>query len=126
MKFENLISAIEQTHLHFQQQAVNAVNVSLTVRNWLIGFYIVEFEQRGDDRAVYGSKLLVKLAERSKNTKGLDERSFRNFRQFYKMYPHLQSHILGNLKALPIWGSLTTESPAGHLYKKNWKHGSEK
>jgi hypothetical protein len=29
--FQALVEAIEQTHLHFQQQAVKAVNVSLTV-----------------------------------------------------------------------------------------------
>jgi hypothetical protein len=44
MDFNNLVTVIEQTHHHFQQQAIKAVNVSLTIRNWLIGFYIVEFE----------------------------------------------------------------------------------
>ena len=62
MNFESLVSVVEQTHLHFQQQAVKAVNVSITVRNWLVGYYIVEFEQKGEDRAEYGSKLLSKLA----------------------------------------------------------------
>lgn len=109
LNFESLISIIEQTHKHFQQQAVKAVNVSLTIRNYLIGFYIVEFEQKGEDRAVYGSKLLSNLAQRSKNIKGLDERSLRNFRLFYKLYPHLQTYISSNLPAMPIWGSLTTE-----------------
>ena len=33
-------------------------------RNWLIGYYIVEFEQHGKDRAEYGSQLLKKLEER--------------------------------------------------------------
>ncbi len=84
MNFESLVSVVEQTHLRFKQQAVKAVNVSLTVRNWLVGYYIVEFEQKGEDRAKYGSKLLSKLAENSKHIKGFDERSFRNFRLFYK------------------------------------------
>lgn len=110
MKFENLISVIEQTHLHFHQQAVKAINVSLTIRNWLVGYYIVEFEQKGEDRAEYGSKLLSKLAESSKHIKGFDERSFRNFRLFYKQYPHIRSYILSHFPKLSIWGSLTTES----------------
>jgi predicted nuclease of restriction endonuclease-like (RecB) superfamily len=109
MKFDNLVATIEQTHQHFQQQAVKAVNISLTVRNWLVGYYIVEFEQNGEERAAYGSNLLKKLAERCKSIKGFDERSFRNFRLFYKLYPHLQSYISSNLSAFPIWGSLTTE-----------------
>jgi len=114
LNFGSLVSVIEQTHQHFQQQAVKAVNVSLTVRNWLVGYFIVTFEQKGEDRAAYGSKLLSNLAESSKNIKGFDERSFRNFRMFYKLYPHLQTYIASNLPEIPIWGSLTTELSLNH------------
>ena len=31
-----------------QAQAAHAVNLSLTARNWLVGYYIVEYEQHGD------------------------------------------------------------------------------
>jgi len=34
----------------------------LTIRNWLIGYYIVEFEQNGKDRAEYGISLLKSIA----------------------------------------------------------------
>jgi predicted nuclease of restriction endonuclease-like (RecB) superfamily len=34
------------------------VNTSLTLRNWIIGYYIVEYEQNGKDRAEYGEKLI--------------------------------------------------------------------
>ena len=51
-----------------------AVNQSLTVRNWLIGLYIVEFEQRGEDRAKYGERLLTDLSA-SDGVKGLSERT---------------------------------------------------
>ena len=43
-----------------QAQAAHAVNLALTARNWLIGYYIVEFEQNGEDRAAYGEQLLKK------------------------------------------------------------------
>lgn len=109
MKFESLVSTIEQTHSHFHQQATRAINVSLTLRNWLIGYYIVEFEQKGEDRATYGEKLLPKLAERCTFIKGLDERSFRNFRLFYIYYPQIQPLIARQLHALPIRGSATPE-----------------
>ncbi len=55
MKFSSLIQSIQQTHNALHQQAVKAINRSLTIRNWLIGFYIVEFEQKGEDRAAYGT-----------------------------------------------------------------------
>ena len=44
------------------QQAGKAVNISLTMRNWIIGLYIAEFEMHGADRAGYGDKLLASLA----------------------------------------------------------------
>jgi hypothetical protein len=36
-----LVSAITQTHDRAQRQAAQAVNVALTLRNWLIGYYLV-------------------------------------------------------------------------------------
>ena len=80
----------------------------------MIQYFIVTFEQKGEDRAAYGSKLLSNLAESSKNINGFDERSFRNFRMFYKLYPHLQTCIASNLPSMPIWGSLTTELSLNH------------
>lgn len=38
-----------------------------TMRNWLIGYYIVEFEQHGKDRAEYGSQLLKKIGGTGKS-----------------------------------------------------------
>lgn len=109
MNFDLLLNTIQQTHSVFQQNAVKAVNVSLTIRNWLIGYYIVEFEQGGEDLARYGENLLLKLSEKCKNIKGLDERSFRNFRVFYSLYPQIEAVIPQNIIPIPIRGSLTTE-----------------
>jgi predicted nuclease of restriction endonuclease-like (RecB) superfamily len=109
MNFDLLLKTIQQTHSVFQQNAVKAVNVSLTLRNWLIGYYIVEFEQNGEDRAKYGSKLLFSLAEKCATIKGLDERSFRNFRLFYTLYPQIQEIIPQNKIPVPIRGSVTSE-----------------
>lgn len=66
MNFDLLVDSISKTHSHFQQQAAKAVNVSLTLRNWIIGFYLVEFEQNGEDRAAYGTGLLNRLADQIK------------------------------------------------------------
>ena len=61
MNFEQLATIITDTHQQLQQSAVKAVNQCQTMRNWLMGFYIVEFEQNGEDRAVYGDLLLKNL-----------------------------------------------------------------
>ena len=63
LSFERLVSVIGQAHLELAAQAARAVNSSLTMRNWLIGFYIEEYERHGVDRQQYGEKLLDRLAE---------------------------------------------------------------
>ncbi|MCD6588314.1 MAG: hypothetical protein J7K88_07170 [Candidatus Fermentibacteraceae bacterium] len=60
--FNALVSTIRQVYKHLATRASRAVNISLTLRNWLIGAYIAEFELNGEDRAAYGEGLLVKLA----------------------------------------------------------------
>lgn len=92
-----LILTINDVHSELQASAANAVNKSLTIRNWLIGYYIVEYEQNGEDRAEYGAKLLLNLAHKLKNIKGLDERSLRSIRLFYIHYPYLGDSIRGLL-----------------------------
>lgn len=98
MTFELLAKNIEGIQAALQQQAAHAVNLSLTARNWLMGFYIVEFEQNGDDRAQYGAKLLKRLEERLQ-TKGLTERRFREFRRLYLVYPQLGKEVLNYVGA---------------------------
>lgn len=62
MNFEYLIDTIESTHVQLSSQVIQQVNYLQTIRNWLIGFYIVEFEQKGEDRAIYGTKLMGNTA----------------------------------------------------------------
>jgi len=99
LHFENLVNNIEQIHHHFQQQAVKAVNVSLTIRNWLIGFYIVEFEQNGADRAKYGEKLMKSLSDKISG-KGLSETNLKLSRQFFKVYPEMMELFNSSFKSL--------------------------
>ena len=88
MNFNNLIQAINQIHEQLQQRAINSVNRALTTRNWMIGYYIVEFEQKGLERAKYGENFLENLASEL-NTKGLSFRNLKLFRQFYVAYPQI-------------------------------------
>jgi len=95
MDFESLVNKVQSANFHLQQNAIKAVNIHLTIRNWLIGFYIVEFEQNGDDRAKYGSQLLELLAKKIK-VRGLSETNLKICRQFYKVY--YQFRVLLNKK----------------------------
>src|ERR1700758_2930765 len=58
-----LVAAIGQATQTAQRHAVQAINVALTLRNWLIGYHIFEYEQHGSDRAQYGERLLDNLAQ---------------------------------------------------------------
>ena len=86
INFDTLAHSIQQTHTVLQQESVKAINISLTVRNWVIGFYIVEFEQNGKDRATYGNKLLANLSK-TIAIKGLTSPELSRCRQFYTIYP---------------------------------------
>ena len=93
MNFEHLINLIDKTHNVLQTNAIKAVNRNLTIRNWLVGFYIKEFEQNGEDRAKYGEKLLQKIAKKL-DIKGLAETGLKRCRLFYLSYPKLGKYII--------------------------------
>ena len=84
MNFESLIGHITQVQNALQAQAAHAVNLALTARNWLVGYYLVDFEQHGEDREKYGENLLNNIAKEL-SRKGLDTRRLREYRQFYRI-----------------------------------------
>ena len=92
--FDELTKIIRDTHDAAQTTAVKAINRMQTMRNWLYGYYIIEFEQHGKDRAEYGTKLLKRLEERV-NRKGLTETLFKNSRKFYRLYPQMVENLIG-------------------------------
>lgn len=90
MKFSNLVNSIQETHSFLQEVAAKAVNTPMTIRNWLIGYYIVEFEQNGEDRAKYGDNLINELVEKLKGSLyGISATNLRLYRQFYNIYPEI-------------------------------------
>jgi len=98
--FSYLVAQIHLADNQFRESAVKAVNQHLTIRNWLIGAYIVNYEQEGADRAVYGSKLEEKLAKKIK-LKGLSARSLRLFKQFYNTYPQMLQTVSAKFNLSP-------------------------
>ena len=107
--FSDLASIIQSTHDAAQSSAVRAINRMQTMRNWLIGYYIVEFEQHGKDRAEYGTQLLKKLEERV-NRKGLNVTLFQTSRNFYSLYPQMGGLFVPNEIYSTLSNKLGTDS----------------
>lgn len=82
MDFTTLQQILLRLEDGFRLEAGRSVNRYMTVRNWLMGFYIVEFEQNGEDRAKYGASVVQNLAK-SINRNGLSYRNLKLFKQFY-------------------------------------------
>ena len=89
--FESLAATIQQTNSFFLNKVQKQVNTALTLRNWIIGYYIVEYEQSGKDRADYGLGLFKAIAKRliKVGVKSLQERNLYLCRDFYRAYPQI-------------------------------------
>lgn len=110
-----LASQISSLHEYLKKRAQQQVNNALTIRNWLVGLYIVEYEQNGSDRAVYGTRALMELADllKRRTIKGLDERSLRTCRSFYQTYPQIWGTVSAKLQLadnefFANWGTAST------------------
>ena len=64
IEFKDVVSLIVDVNQELRAQASRAVNLSLTLRNWMIGYYIDAFELKGSDRADYGDQLFAKLGSK--------------------------------------------------------------
>ena len=92
--FETLVSQIKSIGDALQQDARVVINRNITTKAWLTGYYIVEYEQHGNDRAKYGENLLQNLSKRL-DGKSYSATNLRSYRLFYLLYPELR-HTIAN------------------------------
>ena len=91
MKYSELLQVIDAASQQLRGRAAAAVNQALVMRNWLAGAYLVEFEQRGEDRAKYGLRLIERLADdlAQRGVKGMSPTYLRLYRELYLAYPQI-------------------------------------
>jgi predicted nuclease of restriction endonuclease-like (RecB) superfamily len=113
---ENISIQIENIHSYFSDYANRQVNYAYTLRNWLIGMYLFEIEQKGQNRAEYGDKLYKNIAEslKDKNVKGMSFTSLHTFKKFFQTYPSIvqllpEQFDLPENQSLAIIQSLTEQ-----------------
>lgn len=92
-QFNHLITNIEQTVTKAKEKLSYSVNSTMTETYWQIGKYIVEYEQSGNAKAEYGSKLLTLLSKELtlRMGKGYSRPNLNNMRKFYLRYPICQT-----------------------------------
>lgn len=99
MDYKTLLDSISNVHISSVGGAARAVNRALVLRNWLIGAYLVEFEQQGEDRAAYGTGLLKRVAKdlRNAGVPGTGVRMLERMRISFHAYPQLAGTISSTL-----------------------------
>ena len=122
-----LVNEIADTVSNAKRELAEKVNSVMTETYWTIGKYIVEFEQDGNVKAEYGSRLLTKLSHQLtlRLGKGYSRPNLNNMRKFYLCYPNCQtvsdkltwSHICELIK---IDDELERSFYEKECYKEKW------
>jgi predicted nuclease of restriction endonuclease-like (RecB) superfamily len=122
-----LVQSIGETIEEARNRAVKAVNIEHLRANWEIGKFIVEFEQRGNEKADYGSSLLENLSKdlRIRFGKGFSKSNVYLMRLFYIKFPIFQT-LSGKLtwshyaELLGISDDTSREFYIKQCEKENW------
>jgi predicted nuclease of restriction endonuclease-like (RecB) superfamily len=120
MTFNKLVDSIRLIDNQLAAQAGRAVNISLTLRNWLIGYHISEFELHGKDRATYGERLLAELSKtlRKHRISNTGKRQLYNYGSFYRTYPQIVRTLPAQSKILlppPVSGGKIVRTASAQL-----------
>lgn len=95
---EFLVERIRTTSDMLRHNALSVINKDVTTRAWLTGFYIVEYEQNGEDRAKYGEGLIKELSKRLKD-KSFSISYLKVYRSFYLSFPGLGYAVVEYVKS---------------------------
>ena len=113
--FTALVDAVRLVHDQCAAAVNRTVNTTLTLRNWLIGSYIRDYEQHGADRAKYGTRLLEKLSD---SLQGCLDRCYTGrylglCRQLFDVYPSIRKSVISESGTALLPGILkpTVEQP---------------
>lgn len=99
--YSQLLSQILGVYTRGQTQALKAVHQAMLHTYWQIGAYIVTFEQAGQPKSIYGSKLLEQLSEDLSHQfgRGFSRSNLIYMRLLYQKYPE-SAHLSHQL----TWG----------------------
>ena len=128
MNFNALVQAIADIHQRAYSGASKAINTALTLRNWLIGAHIHEYELQGQDRAAYGDRLIGTLSKslQAVSVPTCEPSRLYSYLAFYRVYPQMSEAVSPEMLAseydhgqLSIFRSLTGKSSASPSDEKS-------
>ncbi|MBU4500956.1 MAG: hypothetical protein KKA79_00065 [Nanoarchaeota archaeon] len=92
-KYTELIKKISKLVDRSRKELIQNINTKIVYTYWNIGKYIIDYEQRGKERADYGSELIKTLSKElsSRLGKGFSQRNLRDMRRMYLVYPKWQT-----------------------------------
>lgn len=98
--YEKLATSLGNLIQQARRQTARVVNVILTATYWEIGRRIVEFEQQGVQRALYGDELLMRLSDdlSTRHGRGFAKSNLYLMRSFYLAYTEIFQTVSGKLK----------------------------
>lgn len=101
--YNGLLTGVSQLLEQARYAAARLVNEILTVTYGEIGRRIVEYEQKGSDRAAYGETLLKRLSQDliARFGRGYSEENLRLMRLFYLYYRKRISQTLSGKSSVP-------------------------
>jgi len=113
--YANLVTDLSQLLESARLTSVHAVNAIMTATYWEFGRRIVEFEQHGKARAVYGEALLKSLSRdlTGRLGRGFSADNLESMRRFYTAYPPAKiSETLSRKLMLPPVIEGISETPS--------------
>lgn len=126
-EYDKLLNSIGELLESARRQVVRTINTILVKTYWEIGKRIVDYEQKGKDRADYGVELLKRLSRdlRLKYGRGFSRSNLQYMRLVYIKYPKCQT-VSGKLswshyvELLSVSDDLARSFYEKQCIKENW------
>ena len=125
--YKELVTKIGSVYSNAKNNVISAINIEMLNAYWEIGKHIVEFEQKGNIKASYGTELLVRISKdlKQKYGKGFSRSNLSYMRKFYLKFPIREtvSHKLSwshYFELLKIEDDLAREFYQKQAIKENW------
>ncbi|NQU35257.1 MAG: DUF1016 domain-containing protein [Bacteroidetes bacterium] len=126
-EYKSLIETIGNIYQKARENVISAINIEMLEAYWVIGKYIIEYEQQGKEKATYGQQLLENLSIdlKLRYGKGFSRSNLNYMRLFYIKYPKSEkvSHKLTwshYFELLKVEDDLAREFYENQVIIENW------